>query len=301
MQRASLKLAICICVVGLRAWASPPEPTLTQAQTCTLNSAAHAQILDIMTDYNPHVGKCVKLHGLMAFRGLYDKPESLYERRESFRLPDPGYLAVYGSPVVSNDILWPYRGGADVAGIVSACDLIDTKPEKPDQIVMVIGNCHYQDGPLIYVTEFRSASDIPARLFGPKASSAYGTLKTLNANKVSDDRRKTVKGWFETIRAGNVQELKKLLGWTFSERDQELKDLVDPEKSPYKWLLESSAVPKVQFFSNPDNSESHDVIGCVCKVGDCGDRWPITGGDADDRPEWPYACVTVYSTGSIAF
>jgi len=72
-----------------------------------------------------------------------------------------------------------------IVGTISGCDLIDTTPSAPNQLVMVIGECHYRDGPLIRTTEVHLDPQIEMRLFGPSAYAATDRLTKLRSGFTS--------------------------------------------------------------------------------------------------------------------
>jgi hypothetical protein len=271
------------------------------AASCTSQNAKPASVRAILRDNQYYIGKCVRVRGLVAFRGLYDGTKSLYPggKRD---LPSPGYVAVYGSKSVSRDQLWSYRSFAEVTGTISSCDSIDTGPSEPNVIVMVVGQCHYHSGPLIIVTSITLVPNIGTRLIGELARREYGDLSQLRSDQVAPETREKTEQWFIAVQSRDFHRVKDVLGWTFNDRDGEIRTLIDPVKSPYRTIFSVTGLPKINYLrTSQRDGDIGSTYGCICKTADCTYEWPISRSDADDREEWPYFCIETFGRGGIEF
>jgi hypothetical protein len=281
-------------------------PFGARAETpCTLDNAQPTRIADIVADYHPYRDKCVRLHGVIAFRRFYDSTQSIYRKPDE--LADPGYIAIYGSESVSRNKLWTLRSGADVAGRISACELIDTtqpsgkNADGSETIVMVIGECHYRESSTIYVSDIKLDDSVPVRLYGLDAA-RDATLHRLAPADVKPAVRDSARRWFETLRTGDWRKLKAVLGWKFDSRDDELQQATDRKASPFRAALDLARLPSIAYFSDlHEDWHVRSTYGCICTAGDCAGKWPIIQGDTWPDQHWPYACIEIYNNGDIGF
>ena len=274
-------------------------PALAADRPCNRQTATSVTVRQLLTNYAPYVETCVRIHGFVAQRSLYESIESFYDHRRT--LPEPGYIGVYGT-ALQEDWLWAYRNGADLVGTLSACNLIEAPPPQDNVIVMIIGDCHYRDGPIIYVSELIPDPSTPRRLFGAEAYARYGALAPVAAVEIKAGTRRTIHALFDAIRRRDAKKMKALLKWPFDSRDGELADAVNPARSPYAFLIGMRRLPPIQYFRTTENDPRERTMeGCVCKQDDCTRIWPITRWDANAEEAWPYVCIEAYSGGAIAF
>jgi hypothetical protein len=286
-------------LIFLLVLAAPVRADEIASTPCSAAMATTLTVRQVLQDYKPFVDKCVAIAGFVGYRSLYASIESMYGKRSD--LPEPGNVAIYGTEM-QEEWLWSYRGAATLVGRLSACDLIPEPPSKPETIYMVIGECHYRDGPLISVDQVVPEPSAPRRLFGPKAYAAYGNLAPVEMATVSPFVRHKVRDLFNAIRLADAARMKALLGWRFDSRDGELADAVKPARSPYAYLIGRRSLPPIQYFRNKaQEPDDRETIACICKVSDCGQLWPINYGDAVPREAWPYVCLIAFHDGSIDF
>jgi len=287
---------VSLLLLCMPAQAKPALPACASATSISVT------VLDVLRDYKPYVDKCVRIRGFVAFRRLYDGIETMYRPKPD--LPEPGYIAVYGTQL-QEEWLWAYRSGATLIGRLSACDLIDTTPHptKPREevIVMVIGECHYRDGPLIYVDQVIPDPSVPRRIHGPSAYGSYGDLAPVAAQGVAASARRAITSFFEAIRRGDPKRLKALLGWAFSSRDDDLAAATTRSRSAYAFLIGRRRAPPIKYFVTTSDPEARSTIGCICRRRDCTDLWPIAELDTLPEEAWPYVCIEVYPAGGIDF
>jgi hypothetical protein len=285
-------MLVCAALVGIGVLTNGAASAAPTAGSCTLQSATPIRVEDVLKDYRPYLDKCVRMHGFIASRRFFDSIESFYRFSQgSSRLPKPGYIALYGSTSVSQDWLWDYRAGVDIAGTISACELIDTASDNPNQIVMVIGECHYRGGPLIHATELRPDLNAPRRLAGNQAREKFGHLTPVDATAIPGQRRQIIERWLDAIRKRDTTTMARLANWR---SNHVFDDAVNPIRSPYWSIIGRPYLPTVHYFlTRPNEPNEGWTVGCVCTVADCSRDWPISEGDASPDAAWPYVCTVV--------
>jgi hypothetical protein len=270
--------------------ASMSSANANPVQTCTLQSATPARFEDVLNDYKPFRDKCVRLHGFLASHALFDSVESFYRMTHEQRTPSTRLISLYGVKGFLQDWLWSYRGGVDIVGTISACELIDPTPGLIDW-------CHYQNGPLISVSELRPDPSEPRRLAGREARERFGDLTPVDGAAIPSARRKLIERWFDAIRRRDVQALTRQTSPALTSSSHEFEDLLNPVRSPYWSIIGRPRLPPIQYFVT--TTDDHWTIGCVCRTADCKTEWPISADDAWPKEAWPYVCTIVLDSVQI--
>ena len=298
-------------VLVLAACASPVPPEKPVAfvplrEDCTASEAIPIALEDFASDPDLYIGKCVRTHGLIAFRSIFPDLHRLYT---AYYLP-ANPIAVYGKNL---DDLWGMRKFADVVGFAYSCEQLWTRAEmnadketeeakkrgsQDEYIPFIAGECHYHGGPLIYLSQISVDENSPTRLSGITAG-RYGNLKPLHADV---PQAAEIRGFLEPI----FESMEKRDEATLRSRLQELgagdahnqaKDLLDPRKSPFSFLFGANVELNVHYFVLRQPAtytpNRYIAVGCVCKKNDCDGLWPIATADAGANPDWPFACISV--------
>ena len=187
-------------------------------------------------------------------------------------------------------------------------------------IVFNSGFCHYASGPVLFLSEYRlgdsvgarrltgesmrarvgnfvrAPSDWPHRAFVEvKAAEYLDALRrndraALGAMHVAAHDSEGAREALDLILGGHAGFAELRSGSKHSQTAIFLRDEAGPltsaeERTAYGELLEGRMAP------DEGNEENYSSTICFCLTEGCGELWPISDFDADNREERPYVCT----------
>lgn len=305
MLRALLTVALTL---ALSAGARAAQPG------CTRGNAQAVTVLRMLEHPKHFDGRCIRLKGIAAFRTFYDDLPSLYARltRRSGD-PEPHYVALYSGDGALLDRLWQARESMEIVGRASTCETMGRRAQEDAErenaeaekagsnrvvVVMMSGPCHYEDGPIIQVSQ---AVSLPgkARLTGEAARARYGDAFFLPLPR--DSVRKPVEALIAALRnrdAAALSARKIEDDWKVSTAAE----LLDPAKSPFAFLLGATRDPQTAYFDlrlQMDDVQPGTIgMACICRKDDCTGDWPIAFADMDSG-DGIAKCLWIYDDGHV--
>ncbi|HEY1708280.1 MAG TPA: hypothetical protein VGG10_08430 [Rhizomicrobium sp.] len=283
-----------VTILGL-AFGARESAAYGDESVCLPEKAVAVGFHELQHNPDRYLNKCIKVHGILAFRGLHADLLSLYTPLDS-------EIAVYANEE-DEKRLWAERSEVELTGLATKCETIDAQaqaeqekasaPPGQEVIVMVTGLCHYQMGAVLLVSSINWLSNGKIRLTGETNRSRYGDLtKILASSWRVKAVRSTMEAWFTAARQRDWTTMFKSKGeWPEEKR----KELMDMQTSPLLRLFGSGKPLEIAYFQTADwlhdLPDSRTTYACVCTIDTCDGKWPISEIDVWPNPAWPYYCV----------
>ncbi len=284
---------------------------MARAADCTSRHVVRATVPQIAANPDSYQGQCVVVDGVMQGLHLYESVDGVYLQPRIFSNPaSSGFqLGLDHLPSFSEK----YRH-VSIVGRVQDCETIREiahANEKDDEIVMVMGYCHSNDGPYLWISELHKRSGPPfMRQLGFRDRQDYGDLEPAPADWPHRARVESLVAQF--LKALRERNRDGLLDIHFRNVGLEWKDdelnmqqlLLDDPKSPFREIRDGTGVPQQLLLverdrlrerqqATDDPEADYTAYACFCREPDCTGRWPIATFDADNLPQRPYACTVV--------
>ncbi|MGD0190946.1 MAG: hypothetical protein ABSD74_09420 [Rhizomicrobium sp.] len=285
-------------------------------ENCSTSEAIPIELKQFGSDPDRYFGKCIRTRGLVFARYIFPDLPSLYGH------PQPEEtIAIYGASPQGYE-LWDMRKFVDVVGFAYSCESLWANAEVQAQqsmeeakkkgsgettIPFLAGECHYHAGPILYVSQIAIDGGAATRFFGPAAAEKYGNLTPMaHDTPHAAEIVEAIAPAFQHVRKRDEESLKahlEKLGMNLAA--SEAKMAIDPNRSPFSFLLGAGRAPEIHYFllKTPSTDAASDYVafGCVCKVSDCEGTWPIHSADTNADPDWPYACMSAQKNGKITY
>ena len=280
---------------------------------CTAAESIPASLERFLSRPSRFMNKCIRVRGFVAFRSVAPSLEWLYQSPDTDKL-----IAIYGEDS-SGANLWGLRAYADLVGFAYSCeqlgefvyaeaDRANAEAKKAgrdtESFPFISGNCHYHGGPLLWVSQATVDKAAPNRVFG-KRNAKYGDLVPMASSaRYASEITGAIAPMFDLIRQRDKSGLKtylEKLGVGSASFDSDL--AIDPEKTPFSFLLGASSTPVVHYFVSKDRARGafgdYAAVGCICKSDGCDGKWPIAYMDVRYEPDWPYSCIQISKEGDL--
>jgi hypothetical protein len=176
-------------------------------------------------------------------------------------------------------------------------------------ISFIDGECHYHNGPILFVSEWHENKMSPTRLTGHVNAQKFGDLVVMDENwEHAAAFKKLSQEWFDSIRSKNPIALQQVVENFGINRfyKENAEKLASNANSPYASFFGLKTQPTVAYFTarlDPDRypEGAYLAFACACKSAECADMWPIASIDAGYRTEWPYVCLALsrYGEGEL--
>jgi hypothetical protein len=315
--RTCLLAAFCLFAALAGAQAASPDqsaPPLDQPrENCTLAESIPLDNKAFRRDPDRFGGRCVHVRGIIYERGFVRDATELYEY-ETQRDKRP-MIAVYGKERAGDMHLWGSRTYADIVAYTYSCKRLwdyasasakletaaaQARGDDTLTIPFVAGRCHYDDGPVLWVSDWTPLPELPTRLYDSAAARKYRNLDEVRERwRHYDEVKRIVITWLDLVRtrdrAGLTDFLARMGGTIDGLAPKEADGLTDPVRSPVAFLIGRPATPNVTIFlqrrQRGDNERDYMAYGCMCKEPDCSKRWPFHSADTDTLS--PYLCIGV--------
>jgi hypothetical protein len=285
---------------------SSPAPQPPR-EDCAAEESVSVDIDRFRANPSRYAHRCVRVRGLIAWRGLVRDPGELYDRSNGtavLRGRDP-MIALYGAEhdATGKLELWGARTYADIIAYAYSCDEF-TSYVMARGGFMVSGLCHYRSGPVLWVSRWTAIPEVAPRLSGWRAARRHGNLLEVNERwRHFVEANSAVAAWFELVRTRDIAGLAGALSFLrpasaeLSEMDRKWAlRLMQPE-SPIAFLIGRVSPPRLTILlARPRGDEERDAYqayGCVCRTDDCSGRWPFHSLDTEPALDHPYVCVEV--------
>jgi hypothetical protein len=276
----------------------------------TSQNSELATIPQIAADPDKYVGRCVAVAGVMHLTYLFESVDGVYLQPHDLRNPASSGFQL-GLDNVRRHFSERYRHVA-IVGRVQDCETV-REAAHDSGAVMVMGYCHYFNGPYLWVHDIQYRSGRPfERRMGSYERKDYGDLEP--APEGWPHRAQVEALADEFLRALRASDRQRLAGMHF--RDVEL-DWPEDEAALLRFLLKNGKSPfasirtgrmqpehiilveRARLYpgeeaaADPDQVADYGAIVCFCREPSCAGRWPIALFDADNVPARPYACTQV--------
>jgi hypothetical protein len=283
------------------------QPAFAKPQSCTSANAKPVELASVALNPSSYAGECVRLKGLWAGPALYSSPDGYYLAGAivSDLAPD-NPLRAYRIGLYPNGAqaetaaksqVHIEASDADIIGTVGMCE------EFWQAGLIVTGYCHYSHGAILSASHISYKPRRLVRLTDDAARARVGNLRPMAAN--SPERPGTeqaMRRWLADVRARNAADYAALTDWVGdldSGRPGEINYQV--MKAPWSSFAElrgGAGERQSRIFEILDRSRAPvrpdpDNLAefCVCVVGDCTGKWPISVSDAAYAPTRPYVCA----------
>lgn len=248
-------------------FAAATPASASEADRCTPDHAVRMSVHDAYWYDGPDI--CVRLQGLIAWRGMYASTHAYYEQRNAHRVRgmERETIGIYANNDADGDRLWSMRSVVDAFGLLTTCRRMydratDSQPpvtvRKNGQtetivITMMSGLCHYQGGTAMVVSSYDTLPNASARFSGPDSARLYGDLHQFEP---SPEQRSDAETWL----AKNASA-----------------------------IHNGDTLSSITYLAYEDDDNSMNYV-CVCTRGDCTNQWPISYGDVGPQSDPPYRC-----------
>jgi hypothetical protein len=274
-------------------------------EKCSADMAVDARFADVASHPERFADQCVRISGLWYGRALFSDLDA-YHRVVSMVGTLPNALAdsrigVYGKDEVMNRGEKP--AFATVLGRVGRCEQWRGQ--------MVMGYCHYTDGPYIALASVEKMR--PARLIRQTGEAARRRLGNLEPLSGQWPRRAEVEAlavrWMDDIRKGDIADFADIHEIERDEIDLDEEDslfytVFNSSTSPFATFRGRQSSPEPAFFrivergsdgGDAPPEDAYETVACFCREARCEGRWPISKPDSDNHANRPYACLLVFS------
>ncbi len=283
------------------------QPALARQESCTAANAKPMEFASIALNPSSHAGECVRLKGLWAGPALYSSLDGYYLAGAIVSDLAPGNpLRAYRIGLYPNgaqpETAYSSRArfeasDADIIGTIGVCE------EFWNAGLSVTGYCHYSHGAFLSASRISYKPRRLVRLTDDASRARIGNLRPMAAD--SPERPKTeqaMRRWLADMRTKNAADYAVLTDWV-GELDYGRPDEINYQVMKAPWssfaeLRSRAGEPQSRIFEIVDRSrtpaqpdEDSPAAFCVCVVGDCTGRWPISVSDAAYVPTRPYVCA----------
>lgn len=289
------------------------EPSATTKQNCSAQNSEAATVPQIAANPEKYQGHCVAINGVMQRQFLFENVDGVYlQPRDALNPSSNGFRV--GLDNISGHFSEHYRH-VSILGRVQDCESVRNcvHSAAENEFVMVVGYCHYFNGPYLWVQDLRYRGGPPfERRMGRYDREDYGDLEP--APEDWPHRPKVEALSHEFLAALRSKDRGRLAGLHFRDVGLEWKQdeaalldfLLRSDTSPFSSirsdkitpqeiiLIERSRLrPDQEASVSPGDVGDYSAIVCFCRETSCSGRWPIATFDADNVPARPYACTEV--------
>jgi hypothetical protein len=274
---------------------------------CTAAGSAPATIERIEARPDRYLDRCVTVRGYVAGIRMYDSREGLYLTYrygpDGNRIPANLHhrIGIDKQEIRNLRLHHPVEGV--VTGRVDSCERRVKRVTDAGGIPFLGGYCHYDGGPTIVVSTYRLGTRSIERMTGEAARARFGNIVPIPADWPFRKRLEQMAADFTAaLRSRDRAKLASL-------HDVDPRQPGESDRDLLSWLLDdpdsvfarfrSAAPSETKIFVNasadgrPFRHDEIAAILCICRERACGGRWPISGHDADNGPQRPYACTRV--------
>lgn len=299
---------LCLCVIGFFFAIEDVPAKQRKEPACTKANSEVLSVREVQAAANELVGECVGVAGLRIAEAIFPDREAVYQ---FFSASDPRKHLVVGIPYMLPKSTYTMERGVFLGRVKSCRDdqrsfrrtqkalLKDTGSGDDDAIIMIHhrGFCSWNDGVAIYLEDTKDVIEAKEeRLVGEINRLKFGDLVPVKEN---DPANSTIQ-WLADIALRVPCE-------------PDFKPSAPPVKqsavssevhTPYKDLAWSKEVSKRcprsideltiyrvrETSSSFDSGAKLDLVFCLCRTGDCRERWPIALIDIGWQDRRPYIC-----------
>jgi hypothetical protein len=286
--------------------AASPAP-----DSCSFETAEPVTIEQLAQAPTKWLDRCVRLGGYAVGNAFYSDVSGFYRRRASDadERPDEGWLGLY---LVDQGQRQASLRRAEAVGQLDDCDRLYDAAQaaaEPGAIIMMVGYCHYEDGPVLNRARLRLGEEaVFTRQTGEAARLRFGDLELAGAGRpVPPEVRRLVDSYMAAFRRGDLAWLRKFVvpyDQNEPEAPEEIRafeSLLVGATGPFEPLRKSTAALRPAYFQarapkpfEGEEAQEGDWFACFCTAGDCEGRWPIAALDAGAREGLPYACLRIF-------
>lgn len=282
------------------------QPVAVASEPCTEDEAIPTTVVEIATDPDRFLDRCVTVTGAVAGVSMYSGREGMYL---AFRYGTDGNysaesrlhrIGIDRQDIRNLRLAFPRQ--TTVTGRVDSCERRFDRVVAAGGIPFLGGYCHYFSGPTIMVDSYAITERRHERMTGETARARYGNLAFMPDDWPGRPGAEAIVAEFLTaLRTGNREKLAELHDFDDENNEYQrgvLSDLLTRSHSPFAEarLAEPSQVAFFVSMAGDGSLLSHEGMGsastvCLCRTNDCTGLWPISLNDANNAPDRPYACT----------
>jgi hypothetical protein len=246
---------------------------------------------------------CVTVEGVWDGRNFYAGLDGYYTAdRGDVWTPSSVRLGVYG---------WRDRVGsperptpARLTGRIGDCEAL-----SGPNVMMVMGYCHYVYGRYIALGHADPDGRAAERLTGPDERARLGGLMEIDpASPLHAAAEARARDWLALLRTGDAEAYARAYGMqheldVIDEPESEFHALFRDDHSVFGRLKDQEQTelrvwrrpdPPADLDDPPRDPSDYNVLACFRIGAWTEDRWPVSGADADNNRNRPYACVGLW-------
>jgi len=283
--------------------------TTAKPAKCSARNSERATVSQIAANPDKYQGRCVAIKAVMQREFLFENVDGVYlQPRDTLNPASSGFRI--GLDNLSGHVSEFYRH-VSILGRVQDCESVRNgvhNSAAENEVVMVVGYCHYFNGPYVWVHDLRYRDGAPfERRMGSYDREDYGDLEPAPEDWQHRFKVEALSREFlQALRSKDRDRLAGLhfrdVGLEWRQDEAELLDfLLSSDTSPFSSIRSDRTTPQEiilversrlrEASQSPAGIADYSAIVCFCREKSCSGRWPIATFDADNVPARPYACT----------